>query len=540
MATVIIISIISDVSARKRRMDELKESFGKPPESDRDCEFDSISKYTQYMKDKSLRVDDITWNDLDMNKVFRRINVCLTSVGEEYLYNCLHELPLNPDKLQAREQLIRFFEKYPDKRLAVQSCLAGVGRDNFNGLPFLLFFGSHKMLKFHHVYNILALLPVLGALLFFVSISTGFFTVLGAFILNLIVYLRTKNQVDVEIPTIGYLTTVLKGVRRICKLKNLDDMPGMRELTRIFAVFKPAMRSAPSTKTGVGDMMDSFFQYINILFLYDIRKYNTFVKMIVRHKEDLHTLYRSVGEIDLALCVLSFRISLPIAAVPEFHDGNSMEFSDIFHPLINSPVTNSGKVDKPSLITGSNASGKSTFIKSLAVNGILAQTINTDAAREFKLRHSLIMTSMAIRDDIAGGDSYFIVEIKSLKRILDKIRTFPCICFIDEILRGTNTVERIAASTAVLEFIHTQDCICLAASHDIELTNILAGKYDNYHFREQVSDTGVAFDYLLRHGPSSTRNALKLLSFTEFDNNIVTRAEHLASEYDRNRAWLIE
>ena len=359
----------------------------------------------------------------------------------------------------------------------------------------------------------------------------------GAFILNLIIYLTTKGRVDVEIPTIMYLTTVLSGVRRICKQKKLDDMPGMQKLKQIFAVFKPVMRSAPSTKTGAGDMADSLFQYINIMFLYDIRKYNRFMKMVVRNKKELHRLYRAVGEIDLALCVLSFRMSLPVAAVPEFRDGNPIEFSDVFHPLINSPITNSGVIAKPSLITGSNASGKSTFIKALAVNGILAQTINTVAARTFRLNHSLIMTSMAIRDDISGGDSYFIVEIKSLRRILDKIRTFPSICFIDEILRGTNTVERIAASTAVLEFIHTQDCLCIVASHDIELTNILMDKYDNYHFREKVTDKGVTFDYLLRHGPSSTRNALKLLSFTEFDADIVARAEKLAEEYDISKTW---
>ena len=151
MVTVIIISIISDASTRKRRMEALKESFGKPPDEDRQCVLESISKYASHMKEKNdnpLGVDDITWNDLDMDKVFKRINVCLTSVGEEYLYNCLHELPLNSDRLKTRERLVQFFQENPEKRLAVQSCLAGVGTDNFNGLPFLLFYGNHKTIRF--------------------------------------------------------------------------------------------------------------------------------------------------------------------------------------------------------------------------------------------------------------------------------------------------------------------------------------------------------------------------------------------------------
>lgn len=101
-------------------------------------------------------------------------------------------------------------------------------------------------------------------------------------------------------------------------------------------------------------------------------------------------------------------------------------------------------------------------------------------------------------------------------------------CYIDEILRGTNTIERIAASTSVLEYLHTQNCLCVVASHDIELTGILAGIYDNYHFCEQVTDGGIVFDYKLKLGASTTRNAIKLLSFMDFHAEIVDRAEELA------------
>ena len=90
----------------------------------------------------------------------------------------------------------------------------------------------------------------------------------------------------------------------------------------------------------------------------------------------------------------------------------------------------------------------------MAVNGILAQTIHTNTAKEFNLRFSLIITSMAVRDNITEGDSYFIMEIKSLKRILDKVQDTSCICFVDEILKGTNTIERIAASAAEIGRAH--------------------------------------------------------------------------------------
>ena len=301
-----LIFIISDIAARKGRFAALMADFGKPP-PDTYCEFLSISKYAQYiegLKENTLRVDEITWNDLDMDKVFKRVNVCLTSVGEEYLYNCLHELPLAPDGLLKREQLIKYFQENPDKRMAVQGCLARVGKESYNGLPYLLFYGGNKMLKYPHVYRVLAVLPFLAGGLMFFSMPVGFFAVLAAFLVNLVVYMRTKSLVDAELPTIGYLTAVLKGVKRLCKHKDLQNLPDADELRRVFAVFKPVMRKAPSTATTSGDLMDSMFQYINILFLYDIRKYNTLMTRIVRYREDLRALYRAVGEVDLALCVL--------------------------------------------------------------------------------------------------------------------------------------------------------------------------------------------------------------------------------------------
>jgi len=98
-------------------------------------------------------------------------------------------------------------------------------------------------------------------------------------------------------------------------------------------------------------------------------------------------------------------------------------------------------------------------------------------------------------------------------------------------------VERIAASAAVLGYLHGQDTLCIAASHDIELTGILTGKYDNYHFREQVTDDGVIFDYKLKDGPSTTRNALKLLRFMDFGDEIVKNVEALAKGYTKDKRW---
>ena len=144
---------------------------------------------------------------------------------------------------------------------------------------------------------------------------------------------------------------------------------------------------------------------------------------------------------------------------------------------------------------------------------------------------------MAVRDNITEGESYFIKEIKSLKRILDKVQDVPCMCFVDEILKGTNTIERIAASAAVLKYLHDKDCLCMTASHDIELTQILENKYDNYHFREEINDDGISFDYKLKNGPSQTRNAIRLLDYMNFEDKIVEDAQNLANNFTKEKVW---
>ncbi|MCL2404383.1 MAG: hypothetical protein FWC92_02420 [Defluviitaleaceae bacterium] len=530
-----IFSIVSNITSKRRRIAALKDAYGKPPVVDDFFQLDSVSRYARHIHthNHSLqRVDSITWNDLDMDNVFHRINACQTSVGEEYLYYCLHELPLNKQAITQREGLIQFFENNPETRLDVQALLASrVGKENYNGLTSLMFAPSISFLKHRHLYTFLAIVPLLLSLVLIVSVPIGVVCIVASFVVNMMVYYRVKHHIAIESPSIKYLTNILRCCKGLSRIKTLETQPIMNEIRSYYKSLKSIMRNIPTMTSMTGDIADMFLEYLNIIFLYDIRKYNTFMKTIKERSEEFHALYRAFGEVDMSICISSFRLSLPYYCLPEFGTQRDVEFTDIYHPLIPSPVANTGSFSNNSIITGSNASGKSTFIKAMAINGILAQTINTCAAKSFNTRFSIIATSMVMRDDLTAGDSYFIVEIKSLKRILDLAQKYPCTCFIDEILRGTNTIERIAASAAVLEYLSNQDVLCVAASHDIELTQILAAKYENYHFCEQVMDDGIVFDYKLKQGPSTTRNALKLLKFMDFEGSIVERAESLAKGY---------
>jgi hypothetical protein len=544
--TTVTVVLVLRARTKKRFLAKLADSFGKAPELGEDglpeCleNIESIARYAEIIEENepgAWRLDATTWNDLDMDKVFGRVNTCFSSVGEEYLYNCLHELQQNPARLSEREKLIQFLLANPEERLAIQLTLTRLGKENYNGLVRLMFNADERYLKFQWLYNILALLPVLAAAFLFVHLPTGFLTLLGSFVINFFIDNRVKDTLEDDIPAIGYMNLMLRCCKRLLSMN--ITLPTFTEMKQCFTRFKSVINRLPQAKNPASAYLDFDFlvDYIRILFLYEVRNYNRLMKAINNHNHEIHGLFKALGEIEAALCVQNLRMSLPVSCTPEFTEEARIDFTDLVHPLIAKPVANTGEITNDSLLTGSNASGKSTFIKSLALGGVLAQTLNTCAAARFVTRFSWIMTSMVMRDDLSGGDSYFIVEIKSLRRMLDRVRQHPCTCYIDEILRGTNTIERIAASTSVLNWLHSQTCLCIAASHDIELTHLLADSYENYHFREQVTPVGVMFDYKLKAGPSTTRNAIRLLDVMEFDPQIIQQAEAMARGYDQNQRW---
>ena len=137
---------------------------------------------------------------------------------------------------------------------------------------------------------------------------------------------------------------------------------------------------------------------------------------------------------------------------------------------------------------------------------------------------------MAVKDSIVNGESYFIAEIKSVGRIIQYTsKTKPCYCFIDEILKGTNTTERVSASVAILEHLYYKNCIVITATHDTELTERLGSKYLNAHFSEIISDEGIAFDFKLKEGICRSRNAIRLLDYYGFPAEIISSAYHQVS-----------
>lgn len=545
-SVIILVGIIFSIYENKKRLRYIKQRidkfYGKEIDlSEVVLKMDSVYSYFKN-KGELNTLDDITWNDLSMDEVFKKINNTQCSAGQDMLYDILRKPLYSKEKLEKRDKLIEYFRSNENQRKNIQYIMGNLGKSS-EMYPTNCLFNEVDNSKSNLLkYRILSWLPTIFLILTFFNQIFLIALICSAVVNSLISQKQKKQNYNAE--GFSYILSVVKLANKINELdidfikdniKNIDN--NLKNVKHI------RNKSINNGGKGIMSDMDVFSEYANIIFLSELKTYEKVKETIIKNKEDFKAIYEYVGTIDALIAIASFRDSLgfytkPVLSNSHLKHENHLEFKDIYHPLIKKPVLNSGKFDKGVLLTGSNASGKSTFIKTVAINAIMAQTIYTCFAKEYVSSYFNIYTSMALKDDIFSSESYYIVEIKSLKRILDNISNdLPCLCFVDEILRGTNTVERIASSCEVLKHIGRSNTICFSATHDVELTHLLEEDFENYHFEEAITNKDISFDYKLHEGRAETRNAIKLLDFMGYDEKLVSKADKRAKEFLLNGVW---
>ncbi len=474
-------------------------------------------------------VDDVTWADLDMDAIFRYLNRTQSGVGEEALYRMLHAIDADEDDLTRRDRWMNALRDDEESRIALQRQLRKLGREHDHGAFLYLKDPLASKPKHGWVYYLLAIIPLVFFTLGFVN-PYLFLGIMASFALNAAVYYRTKKVWMRELSAVRHIAAALRIGRRMGRARVRGAEDGFQELTALSEKLKAFGRwNGIFNMQRVADY-DFITDYLRIAFQPDMIALCRLSVFIKKHAADILRVYRLVGELDACVALASLRQTLPQYTVPAFWAEKRVDIKGAAHPLLKHPVRNDADWSNNMLVTGSNASGKSTFVKAVAINLILAQSVSTCWAESLHMPRAQVITSMAIRDNVQGGESYFIVEIKSLKRILSALRgDVLTLCFIDEILRGTNTVERIAASKALLTHIARQNALCIAATHDIELTKLLSG-YRQVHFREEITPQGMVFPYHLMDGVSDTRNAIRLLEQMGFPAEVIKDADAAAQE----------
>lgn len=514
----------------------IKAEYGKKPEWKLDeRDYASMKKYYQQKKTDGPTIDDITFNDLNMDEIFKQVKNTQSSIGDEYSYDFFRRQK-NPD-LTHFEAAVQCMSEQAEAREKLQFAFYRIGRKTNNQLVELLLEPS-KFPKIAMLPIILVTVVGIGSLIWLaVDIDYGILAVCMSFCVGLILFSIVLRKIYQAFEALGMFTRMVRAAKVMVKL----DLPAFKEetdqLRKNLKVFKNI--------TGLADYIvqisgssNSLMMIITSYFSLYGYAYFIMVKLFQKYRSEALKLYETIGYIELCISIASYRESLPYYCLPNFNDNDNVTFEEIVHPLLKEPIPNTRSMGNKVLITGSNASGKSTFARTLAINAIFGQLFNTCLAKSFSFKPCAVYSSMNLKDDIVTGDSFYMAEIKSLKRLLKIAESKEyAMIFMDEMFKGTNMIERISAASIILKKFADLDCFICLATHDVELSRILGERYENYHFREVVTEDDILFDYTLQEGVTTGSNAIKLLAYCHYDQEIVDQAEKYAENYRLSGEW---
>jgi DNA mismatch repair ATPase MutS len=291
-------------------------------------------------------------------------------------------------------------------------------------------------------------------------------------------------------------------------------------------------RSADGTiKDELSQVGTYFVELLKAFFLVEVMVLFDLTRELESKRDSIAALFDFVGETDTAISVASLRAGQQKTCVPEFTPPmKEAKFRKVYHPLINNCVKNDLHINgKSVLITGSNMSGKTTFLRTVVINSILAQTICTCFADEFQSPILRQFSSLRLDDNLFQGKSYYYEEVNTMGTFVKEVHSaYQNLFILDEVFKGTNTIERIAAAKAALSYLNKGANIILVSTHDFELPGMLHQEYDQYHFSENIENDRLHFDHSIKPGPLLAGNAIRILEISDYPSEIVAEAKALS------------
>jgi len=501
-------------------------------------------------------LDGRTWSDLGLDDVFAAIDRTESTLGQQALYHRLRTAPAG-EHMEAFEALVARMTNDTAARERAQMALARLQDSHGYDIWWLAQADAVEVRAWYAVFPLLTVLTVAMILLTVWSHSFGLFLVaLLGFDLGLRLLAgssmnalgKALRQIAPIVAT-GEELAFLQG-RDIAPITGplLSDVPHLRRLKTIARWLSDDPLMTPSwdgLAMVVGAVLKAVYEYVNMVLLLDANGVYFGSSDLRAHSGSLLRLTSAIGDVDAAISVASWRAERDDWTRPDIGSSDSTAvLAGVRHPLLDTAIPNTIELTpgRGVLVTGSNMSGKSTFIRAVGVNTVLAQTINTCIATRYRAPLFHVRSCIGREDDLLAGKSYYIVEVESMLALVRaSASNAPHLFLCDELFRGTNAVERIGAAEAVLTELVLNDGrakphVVVAATHDGELVDLLRERYDAYHFADRLGDDGLIFEYRLQAGPATTRNAIALLKQHGAPDTLVNRALARTAALDRQRA----
>lgn len=499
-----------------------------------------VKAYNSYKKLSYMdgNLPESVRHDLNIDELCEKIDYTSSCIGRQFLYHllCIDKV----SSVNKHEELVEHLQEHVSLRKRTSEILGKINKPEAYTIVDILAENIDYSRRYLFLLQVCRWLPLIFSIWMLMAATPAlpFVLFLLSYVVNAFLHYKQKSKLTCYYFSIPQLYRLLLTADKLAQMDEFfkTDSTIGDCLNRL----KKLKKMLHSFRLGITLQSESAFLFflvtelVNIFTLYAAVNVAKSFLCIRDEREEIEHVFEFVGFIDV-LCSLSFfRDSLPYWCKPIENSKEEMLYArSICHPLIDNCVPNDLSLsEKSMIITGSNMSGKTSFIRTIAVNLLLGKVLNTCFAREFRIDLSRrIYSVIHTEDDLIRGKSFFLKEVENVKKAIDVSNNGKYLLIFDELFKGTNTVERIAINYALLLDFTKSDHIILASTHDNEITTLLQDKYDLYYFSEKVADTQMEFDYKLKKGVDRDGNAIKILKLYKYPDSVIAMAERLRLNY---------
>jgi DNA mismatch repair ATPase MutS len=469
--------------------------------------------------------------DLDIfgeHSLFQNLNRTATFIGKKTLANKLLNLFSNETILENQEAINELKAKI-DWRQDFEA-LAIVSTDSKNSYDSLIHWISFKN---NSLSKVLIALSIILPTLFFGFLIAYFVTskaiilsyVTYIFIFNLIVLGRSLKRIQSEIAKADNIDKTIKQYSLLVQKIELEKFESKKliELQKQLVSKNASASSHLKQLSELFSRMETINNFVtatlfNGSFLFNLHVLKALLKWKDNYAHELEKWINIIGEFEALNSLANLSYNNPDFVFPEINSEYKIGFENLSHPLLN-PATRVGNdtyfyPQSFMILTGSNMSGKSTFLRSLGINMVLGGIGSVVCASKADIHPLPVLVSMRLSDSLADSESYFFAEIKRLKQIMDALEEGPAFVLLDEILRGTNSDDKRNGTIEVVKKVIAKNAIGAIATHDIEVcltTNEYPDILTNQCFEVEIQNNELHFDYKLRSGICQNRSATFLM-----------------------------
>ena len=478
-----------------------------------------------------INTEDVYSYDLDIfgeDSIFHNLNRTATFIGS-HTFSTLLKTRLPETEIVENQQAIAEAAHKVAWRQTV-CALARQAKDTRDNYDKLVKWSSQEQKAFSRPFLVLCyLVPLLFCVSFILVVLTSkeiFYHVSAVlFLVNLIIAFSQSKKIKQSILDSDKLSKVIKQYGLILdaieqeqysskKLKALQNVLlqnnsiASEELKKLGVLFA----NTESIENGMAAVI------LNGSVLYHIHVQVKLIRWKQKHAKYIKNWIDVIGQFEALNSLGNFSYNNPLFVFPEINSSDIVELENMGHPLLaeEERVCNSVSFSNANLIvlTGSNMSGKSTFLRSLGVNLVLSGIGSPICSTAASIHPQDVIVSMRQADSLSKGHSYFFAEVNRLKQLFERLETRKCFVLLDEILRGTNSDDKRNGTIEVIKKLVAKNAVGVIATHDLEVCEITKEYPDqlaNKHFEVQISGNEMSFDYLLRDGVCKNKSATFLM-----------------------------